>query len=162
MTATKVMVVDTNVWLDYLFGDRSRCADARDFLMQAVRTDTPLVIAPHCLSDVFFIFQQQLKLKNREGGMMSPDRAAASARAAAWAALDFILEYASVGPTDHMDALVASKHRAIHGDYEDNLVISCALRTEARLLVTNDEKLIKHSPAPAMTAKDAAALLSLE
>ena len=54
-----------------------------------------------------------------------------------------------------MDALKAFGRRSVHGDYEDNLVVACAERCKARLLVTNDEKLIKHASVPAMTANDA-------
>ena len=162
MTTSNVVVVDTNVWLDYLFGTRPGNAAAVRMLSQARRIDVSLVIPPHCLSTVFFLFQQELKMKNRQDGKLSPEKAAESARAAAWAVVDLILELAAVGPSDHADALMASKHRFLHGDFEDNLVISCALRTNARLLVTNDEKLIKHSPVPTLSAEDAGSLFELE
>ena len=162
MTASNVVIVDANVWLDYFFGGRPGNADAVELLSQARRLDLSLVIPPHCMTTVFFIFQQELKAKNRQDGKLSPQSAAACARMAAWAAIDFIMELAAVGPSDHADALIASRHRYLHGDYEDNLVVSCAMRTNARLLVTNDEQLVKHSPVPTMTAEDAARMLSLE
>lgn len=162
MSRSNIIVVDTNVWLDYLFGERAGSKVAARFLAEARRIEAPLVIAPHSLCDMFFIFQQQLKLKNSQDGKLAPDKAAASARAAAWSAVDFIMELAAVGPIDQADALLASKYRGVHGDLEDNLVMFCALRANARLLVTNDEKLIAHSPVPAMNAADAAELLSLE
>lgn len=162
MTTAKTIVVDTNVWMDYLIGERKGNKAALEFFIEAARLEAPLVIAPHSMSDVFFLFQQHLKAKNRLDGKLPPERAAATARLAAWAAVDFIMEMATVGPSDHMDALMASKHRGLHGDYEDNLVISCAMRTDARLLVTNDEKLIKHSPVPTLCAEDARKLLAEE
>lgn len=162
MAASKVVVVDANVWLDYFFGSRPGNGAAVNLFSQAARLDLSLVIPPHCMTTVFFIFQQELKAKNRQDGKLSPESAAVSARMAAWAALDFILELAAVGPSDHADALIASRHRSLHNDYEDNLVIACAMRTDARLLVTNDEQLVKHSPVPTMTAEDAACMLSLE
>ena len=162
MTMSNVLVVDTNVWLDYLFGGRPGNASAMRFLIEARRIDAPLVIPPHCLSTVFFLFQQELKMQNRKDGKLSPQEAAESARVAAWAAVEHILELAAAGPSDHADALMALKHRSLHGDYEDNLVIACAMRTNARLLVTNDEMLIKHSPVPALSTEDAGALLALE
>ena len=162
MTSSNVIVVDTNVWLDYLFGTRPGSAAALHMLSQARRIDAALVIPPHCLSTVFFLFQQELKMRNRQDGKLSPEKAAASARVAAWAVVDLIMELAAVGPSDHADALMARKNRQLHDDFEDNLVISCALRTNARLLVTNDEKLIKHSPVPTLSAADAGKLLELE
>ena len=162
MTTSNVVVVDTNVWLDYLFGARPGNKAAMYMLSQARRIDASLVIPPHCLSTVFFLFQQELKAKNRKDGKLSPEQAALSAREAAWSAVDLIMEFAAVGPSDHADALMAVKHRSLHGDFEDNLVISCAMRTNARLLVTNDVKLLRHSPIAAMNAKDAGKLFELE
>ena len=159
---SNVIVVDTNVWMDYLMGGRSGNEQAVEFIIQACRLDASLVIPPHCLSTLFFLLQQELKAMSRRDGKMSAEAAAAAARTTAWAAVDFILDMATVGPSDQMDALIASKQRTIHGDYEDNLVVACAMRTNARLLVTNDESLIKHSPVATMNARDAAALLALE
>ena len=162
MTASNVVVVDANVWLDYLFGERAGNAVAVEFLSQAIRVEASLVVPSHCMSTIFFVFQQELKAKNRRDGKLEPQRAAKTARRAAWAALDFIMELAAVGPSDHSDALIASRNRSLHSDYEDNLVVACAMRTNARLLVTNDELLIKHSPVPTMNADDASRLLALE
>ena len=159
---SNVIVVDTNIWIDYLFGDRAENGAAKRFLLEARRIDAPLVIAPHSLCDVFFIVQQRLKEMNRQDGKLAPEEAAASARSTAWASIDFIMELAAAGPSDQADALIAAKYRNVHGDYEDNLVIACAMRTEARLLVTNNAKLIRHSPVAAMRANDAANLLALE
>ena len=157
-----VIVVDANVWLDYLFGGRPGNGAAVRFLTEAARLDASLVIPPHCMATVFFIFQQELKAKNREDGKLSEKAAAATARASAWAAVDFIMGLAAVGPSDHADAQIAAKHRVLHGDYEDNLVMACAMRTNARLLVTNDKQLIEHSPVPTMNAEDSANMLALE
>ena len=162
MTQSNVIVVDTNVWMDYLMGGRPGNESAVAFIVEARRLDASLVIAPHCLSTLFFLLQQELKAMNRRDGKMPDEAAAATARTAAWAAIDFILDMASVGPSDQMDALIASKQRSVHSDYEDNLVVACAMRTGARLLVTNDAKLVKHSSVAAMTAEDATALLALE
>ena len=162
MTTSNVVVVDTNVWLDYLFGMRPGNKVAMHMLSQARRLDLSLVIPPHSLSTVFFLFQQELKARNRQDGKLAPEKAALSARRAAWAAVDLIMELATVGPCDQADALMATKHRTLHSDFEDNLVISCAMRTNARLLVTNDEKLLKHSPVATMNAEDAGKLFELE
>lgn len=121
----------------------------------------PLVIPSHALKDVFLVYQQQLKVAAREAGDLPPERAAASARQAAWAALDLVMDLAAVGPSDQSDAWIASKQRALHSDYEDNLVVATAQRLDARMLVTNDAKLVLHSPVAAMTAADALAQLTI-
>ena len=160
--SSNVIVVDANVWLDYLFGARPKSADSKRFLAVARRNDIPLVIPAHSLKDVFYLTQKALKDANRRDGKMPPTEAAASARAAAWSAVDFIMELASVGPSDHSDAVIASRNRAIHSDFEDNLVVACAMRTDARMLVTNDEKLIRHSLVATLCAADAYECLRLQ
>lgn len=157
---SNAIIVDVNVWLDYLFGSRPGNLDAKNFFIQAKRADMPLVIPPHSLSNLFFLTQRELKSANQQSGAAPADEAAATARSIAWSVVDFVLTIATVGPSDHMDALLASKNRYAHSDYEDNLIVACAQRCKARLLVTNDEKLIKHSPVPTLNARDAAAYLS--
>ncbi|WP_080802180.1 type II toxin-antitoxin system VapC family toxin [Arabiibacter massiliensis] len=158
---SNVVVVDTNVWLDYLMGDRPNHDDSFAFIVEAKRREVPLVIPSHALKDVFFIFQQQLKIAARETGDLPSERAAASARQAAWAALDLIMDLAVVGPSDQSDAWIAAKQRALHSDYEDNLVVATAQRLGARMLVTNDAKLVLHAPVAALTAADALAQLAI-
>lgn len=161
MIPANTMLVDTNVWLDYFLGDRANHASSKEFILQARITETPLVITPHSLCDVFYIVQAQLKLKNRVDGKLAPEEAASSARDVAWTIVDCILNIATVGPADQMDAYFAAKNRMQHCDFEDNMVIACAKRTGARMLVTNDQDLIRHvNTMVAMTAKDAAALLA--
>ena len=159
MTQNDVIVVDANVWLDYLFGDRPGNKDAARFLAQARCCGVSLVIPPHEVCNVFYIIQSRLKAQNKLDGKLTPEEAAASARAAAWAAIDLIMELATVGPSDQMDAIIAAKNRSVHGDYEDNLVVACAMRTKARWLVTNDRQLIQHCTVAALTPEDACAYL---
>ena len=159
MTQRSLVVVDTNVWLDYLLGRRANHESAQHFIVEARRRDLPLVIPSNSLKDVFFLFQQQLKAANRADGRQTPEAAAAAARKAAWAAVDFIMEMAAVGPSDQSDAWVASRYRDVHGDYEDNLVIACAMRLDACLLVTNDAELAMRAPVATMNTDDALAFI---
>ena len=160
MSGHEIIVVDTNVWLDYLLGYRRKHTISKAFIVEASRQDLPLVIPSHSLKDLFFLFQQQLKEANRIDGKQNPEAAAHSARIAAWAAIDIVMEMAAVGPSDQGDAWIASRQRNLHDDYEDNLVIACAMRLDARLLVTNDRKLAKHAPVPVLDAEHALALIS--
>ena len=157
-----IIVVDTNVWLDYLLGYRNNHAAAKAFIVEAQCQGLPLVIPAHSAKDVFFIFQQQLKELNRIDGKQTPEAAARSARIAAWAALDLIMDIAAIGPTDQSDAWIASKHRNVHDDYEDNLVTACAIRLDARLLVTNDRRFARHSSVPTLDAEHALELISAD
>ena len=77
------------------------------------------------------------------------------------AVLDLIMDLAAVGPSDQSDAWIASKQRALHSDHEDYLVVATAQRLGVRMLVTNDAKLVLHSPVAAMTAADALTQLAI-
>ena len=47
----------------------------------------------------------------------------------------------------------------LHDDYEDNLVVAAAQRSRADCLVTNNEKLLRHSPVATLSCRDAAIYL---
>jgi len=160
MTARSIVVVDTNVWLDYFMGFRCLHGDAKRFIVEACRQNIPLVIPSHALKDVFFLVQQQLQAENKRDGKLGSEAAAECARRTAWAVVDCIMDMASVGPTDQSDAWIASRQRNVHADYEDNLVVACGMRLDARLLVTNDQSLIRHSSVPALDAKHAYELIT--
>ena len=54
---------------------------------------------------------------------------------------------------------LACKYRQVHDDFEDDLLIAAAQRAQADYLVTNDERLLKHAPVAALSARDALAAL---
>ena len=55
------------------------------------------------------------------------------------------------------DLWMATKLRDEHPEIEDNLIVAACMRVEADYLVTNDAKLIRHSPVatvdPSMMAR---------
>jgi len=157
---SQVVVVDANVWLDYLLGARQNHQAAQDFIMEATRRNVPLVVPVHALKDIFNVVQQVLKEANRIDGKQSPETAAASARETAWAVVDHVMELAAVGPADQSDAWIAAKHRRIHDDFEDDLSIATAMRLDAKLLVTSNEQLVRHAPVPCLTPADARTLIA--
>lgn len=55
------------------------------------------------------------------------------------------------------DVWLACKQRPIHGDYEDDLIIAAIQRVGSTVLVTNDEKLLRHCPVAVLDVKDALA-----
>jgi len=72
-----------------------------------------------------------------------------------------LLETATVVGADYSDAYRALKQKAIHSDYEDDLVVAAALRSGADFLVTDDEKLRRDAPIMALTVKEACEYLGL-
>ena len=149
------LLLDTNVWLDYLMPDRAGHSEAFRLVDFAARTEMPLLIAAHSLKDLYYLFWQIGKARNRDEGKLTPEAASESAREAAWAATALIAEHATVIGSDASDAWLALKLKGAHLDYEDDLVIAAALRAEPRFLVTSDRTLIAHSPVATVTPGDA-------
>lgn len=90
----------------------------------------------------------------REYGELTHE-AAAAATALAWDCLENLSELATPVPCDLSDIWLAKKQRALHNDYEDDLLIAAAMRAHADLLVTNDAALCSHASVAAMCVADA-------
>lgn len=147
------LLVDTNVWVNIEYGDRGGWPS--EFVHAARGADARMGIASHSLKDVYYLLQRRIKNDNKRLGDTAPERSGAAARVAAWAAVNHILEIAEVVGSDFADATIAVKHRSIHDDYEDDLLIAAAMRMNADLLVTSDQDLLKHSPVAALSPQDA-------
>ena len=70
-------------------------------------------------------------------------------------------EIACAVPLDHTDVWVASKQRALHEDFEGDLVIAAAMRGKVDYLVTNDGALLRHCPVAALSSSDMCTVLEL-
>ena len=149
------LLCDTNIWVSYHLGFEDEHEAARALVLTARNNDIRLGIALHSLSNVFYLIHRNLKRMNRTDPKIPPERASAAAKEAAWGVVNNIMEYAEVVGADGSDARIAALHKAVHDDFEDDLVFAAARRMGADLIVSNDLALIKHSPLPALTAEDA-------
>ena len=70
-----------------------------------------------------------------------------------------IMEFYTAVGADGSDLWLADKYLPMHGDFEDNLVLSACRRAKADYLVTNDQGLIGHADILAKTPADMATLL---
>ena len=148
------LLLDTNVWLDMeMPGDNHE--QVSKFMLTAYDVNARLAIASHSLKDVYILMQRRLKLENAKDGAIPVERSGPAARVVAWAVIQKILETAEVVGSDFFDANMAVKHRSIHDDYEDNLVIAAAMRMKADYLVTSDAALLKHATVATLTPQDA-------
>ncbi len=155
------LILDTNVWLDYHLSPRPAHADAVALVKGCIECDIPLLIAAHSLKDFWYLLWQAGKSLNISDRELSPETASRLAKEVAWAATAQIADLATVVGSDASDTWLALKMRQSHDDYEDNLVVAAALRSDARLLVTSDQDLIAHCPVAAATPKDALTFLDL-
>lgn len=148
------LLLDTNIWVDLeLRTDNSD--DIVKLLGQAAARNVRIGIAAHSLKDVSIIIERRLKQLERENPEMGEHQSGPAARAAAWAVVGHIMQFAEIVGSDYSDAYSATKDRVFHDYFEDNLVIAAARRMNADLLVTNDQELLRHAPIAALDAASA-------
>ena len=156
----KRVLCDTNVWLDYYIGNRSGHDKARNLIVRGIKDDVSFMVPSSCLGDFFYLCHADFKQALRTVHGTLSDSQALAAQAGAWACIEHLLELATVVGVDHGDVHIAAKHKAIHGDFEDDLVIAAAYRSSADCLVTSDEKLRRHSPVLTLDVDEAIAYLA--
>lgn len=160
MTAKpKIIVIDTNVWLDFYLPGRAGGEIAAAAIEAAYRQNVIMLYTTAQAKDIFFLAGTNLKaLERAKSGSLSPTSVTAI-NAMCWGILDNMDEFAAIAGSDATDMWLAKKYRGLHSDFEDNLVLAAAERAHADLVVTNDEKLLMHAPVAAVTPRDLLVLL---
>lgn len=159
MSESTALLLDTNVWLDYYLAHRARHDAACALVQRAVEAGTVLLCAACAPKDVYYVIASEFKrIVRREDGGLS-ESAELAAEETAWACVCNLQELATPVALDVSDLWVAGKQRALHRDFEDNVVVAAALRSKARYLVTNDETLLRHCAVAALDVRDMTALL---
>ncbi len=150
-----LILLDTNVWIDYYVGGRPGHELARTLVEGALDRDATLLFATLSSKDVFYVIASVIKQDWRaKHGTLTAAQARA-AMATAWACLENMDEMATAVGCDQSDVRLARKTRRLHADYDDNLILAAARRAGADLLVTSDEQLLRHAPIAALDVPDA-------
>lgn len=141
-----LIMVDTNVWVDLYVPGRPKRESSAAFFEKARRSQVELVFTLEIARAVFRIVSYEAKRWVRQGkGELSE----AYARAIADHAWDFVQdmqEYGTPIGSSTPDLWMAGKLRDVHPEIEDNLIVAACMRIGADYLVTNDAKLLRHSP----------------
>lgn len=157
--SSRSLLLDTNIWLDYFLGGREGGFLARKLVVQAESHGVTLLYAAPETKDIFYLLASELKRQARaERGGTLPESEALAAQEAAWSCLESLDKAAAAVGCDISDIWIARKHRSVHQDYEDNLILAAVLRSGANMLVTSDQALLAHAPAAAIacgTCEDA-------
>lgn len=163
MAFPATLLVDTNVWLDYFMGGRSGHDEACRLISTAIENDVRLLHASLCTKGLFYLVSAGFKhaCRQQNGGVLT-EQAATTARETAWACLKTLGTLSSPVGCDQSDIWLAEKQRALHDDFEDDLVIAAAMRSNADVLVTRDEKFLCHCPVAALCPADAIKLLQAD
>lgn len=150
-SACKMVLVDTNVWLDYCLPFRAGHPVALQLVQRCWESGTLMLIAATSTKDVFYVAVADMKRNARAQGVeLTPDASAAITQTA-WALIDNIMQVATPLGIDTGDVWLAQRCERIHGDLEDDLLTAAALRCKADFIVTNDKEFIVDSTAPAVT-----------
>ncbi|MEG0476165.1 MAG: PIN domain-containing protein [Raoultibacter sp.] len=148
------LLLDTNVWLDLFASDRSGREDAVNLVTWAVQQEVTLLYAASSIKDFYYILEEREKRKLRAAKIEVDAGTAADINEYAWGCIRALEEIATVVALDQSDVWLASKFRALHSDFEDNLILAALERSSADYLITADEVLLKRSPAPALSPGD--------
>ncbi|MDO4798670.1 MAG: hypothetical protein Q4A01_11710 [Coriobacteriales bacterium] len=152
------LLFDTNVWLEKYLPWRTDHDIVLALLREARLQEVSIAFPAQSALDVY----QRVRIENkrwaREQGRLDEPMARAIKRLA-WDCVNDMREIATAVPVDSSDFYMACKHRDIHDDLEDDLVLAACQRAHASHLVTIDRKLLAHSPVEAVTPKKMLELL---
>ena len=139
------IVVDSNVWVDNYCPWHAKSDDARRFLQNARLNSATLFYPVHVLKDVVYVVRHEYLRKARKDKNAVEESDARAIAEIATACMRNMSELATAVGADASDIWLADKYLGIHPDFEDNLVLAACKRCDAQYLVTNDQRLIKHS-----------------
>lgn len=152
---SRILLVDTNVWFDLFDPARGRHTSACALVEGAQKHAVSLAFAVSSLKDVYYGLSMMLKRSVRASKGALSESEAKGAEATAWACVQSIQEIATPVAVDLTDVWLAGKYRHQLRDFEDALIAAAATRCHADVLVTNDERFLRHCPVCAMDAADA-------
>lgn len=152
------LVIDTNVWVDYLLGVEPFCQETVCLFDKCTHNSVSLLYTPTTLKDVFYIVPRQLQ-RIPPGGDATQETFARER--IAWACIETITSIATAIPLSLPECNLAWMLRHKHGDLEDDLVVAAAETCGADYIVTYDQELIDHFAPVCITPVQAYDLLSV-
>ena len=156
----QLLLLDTNVWLDYFDRSRAGFESAVALVWFARRSGVDLLIAPTSCKDFYYQCAYSVKRDARACGREVTPEVAAAAEEFAWGCLQSITEMATVASMGQVDVAMSRSVHKLHRDFEDDLIVAVAMRCGATYLVTGDRRLAANSPVPTLDAAQTLAMLS--
>lgn len=157
MNKRLLLLVDTNVWIDYFMKNEPIWRDCTSIVEAAAEDRVDLLVTPTTLKDIFYIIPRLLR---REGaGSADADT---SFKPSAWACIELVLSIATPAPQSSAECELARALKGKIDDYEDGLVFAAAETTNADYIVTSDRQLLNSYPEVFVTPKRALELLELK
>ena len=157
-TAPNVFL-DTNVLVDYHLGRQPQGGACTELIGLLWKLGTTPYIAAVSLKDLFYLVSAHIKqsVRKEKGALIQVDTRIASK--IAWACVEQTLDIAEIVPLRRPECLRARDLRALHDDFEDDLVLAAAEHSGADYFVTSDDALRKHASIACLSPSDMVTLL---
>ena len=157
----KTILLDTSILLDNYLAGRAHSQASRDLIDACRLAHVDMVYSASAVQNVFYAIVSTLKRSMRAEGRPITQADATAVTRIAWSCIDNLAEIGTPVGIDASDIWLAGKHRGLHADFEDDLVIASCLRSKADYLVTNDEALLRKSPIAALGSADMLTVLQM-
>lgn len=159
--APKLIMVDTNVWVDLYVPGRPLREASLAFFEAAQRSDVELLFTLEIARAVFRLVAYEAKAWVRQDKGELSEAYAHAIAAHSWDFVRDMQEHGTAVGSATADLWLAEKLRDEHAEIEDNLIVAACMRTGASYLVTNDRALLHHAPVAAVTPSQMVTLLEV-
>ena len=154
-----MLLIDTNVWLDFFIDLSIRHNAAGALVAEASRRNATLLVSVAAVKDVYYLIGLELKRRERESSGGVSESFARAVDEVAWACISSLRRQSVIVGADAGDIVEALAMRPAHADFEDDVVAAALLRSHADYLVTSDERLLRNQPVPCITIEQAIRVL---
>ena len=162
MPAMYKILFDTNALVDFLLGREPGCSACKRVIAMCDEGQHALYAASTSVKDAYYLVRSGLKRAERAESGSVGDMQANAISEVAWACVQQLARTFLVVPIGRSECLNALTMQVLHDDFEDDLVLAAARKTNVDFLVTSDQSLMRHAPVACLTPTDLAALLAAE
>ena len=155
-----MLLLDTSVWMDYFLARQRSHNEVAEIVALAQDSETvALCVSSHSLKDIAYLMASAMKAESRREGIDVTSEVGAAARETAWGCVRCIVDSALVVPVGRGEVLQAFTFKALHPDFEDDLLLGAAYCADVDYLVTSDELLARHAPVTCVDPEQALKLV---
>lgn len=153
------ILLDTNVLLDEYLPDRPCSPVSRKLIDRVYKRGDHLLFCPHALVDVHYQIAATFKkmVRAEKGELTQAD--ALAIQEIAWGCIDNVCEWATSAGSAQSDVWLARKYKQLNRDFEDNVLLAAAERSNVDYLVTSDRQLLQKATVAALSPEDMLAVL---
>ena len=150
----KLILLDTNVWIDYFVPSRPGFDIATKLVYAIAESKCELAYSAHSLADLAYIVRQSQKADLRSAKAEITDATALAIAEYTWGCVDAMDLLATAVPFDTRTVWLAQKLKHTNLDFEDCLVLAACQLANVRYLVTSDSQLRDKAPLAALSPND--------